>query len=560
MTRDIINPEETAMTNELENIEINEKDFYAKDHDIMELFHEDTFKEKWQRVFRGLKKDHTSGDYKYAILQMTRLSGPVAAVIVPILLIGIILICSSFTPVKETIITTKIIDPTPIEKLEKIEKIKPEKVEPPDPTKDMMGAFSPELKIDPPTLKPPTEFSPEPNNFNAVIKTVSPIAIKGIYSNRTPGAIGAAVADNGGNPAGQASVFRTLRWLKKYQNEDGSWDNATGGLEAHGQKAPAAHTAIGLLTFLAHGDTPASVEFGETVEKAIRYLVDAQLADGTFKGKDAHNYTQPIVAYALAEAFSMTKVPMLKDSAEKAIQIVIDGQHPNGGWDYNCKQSERDDTSYMGWCAQAIKAAWIAELENEGLGEIYKNTRNGFKKNFKAGSDGSGGFGYTGGGKAGGLSGVGVLCMQLTGAATAPEVKQGLLGIKRSHVVSWNAPKGTIYYWYYDTQAMFHTGGEMWDAWNHMFSNEMTDNQTVISNAAKDPQGRDVDIGYWLAPGGKAKHTSIMFDTALCALSLEVYYRYLPGTGKLPVSVAETPDETKEVGVKILFYDEDEKA
>ncbi len=513
------------MADEFEPMEGLEEEFQIHDYDIMDLFEEQSFKEKWQRVFSGLKEDKDTGAYKYAKLQMTRLAGPAAAVVVPMLFMGLLLIFASLTPDKQTSVPVTIMEPEPIEELEDIEEIEPEEIEPPEPMDEMTDEFSPDVNVDTPS--PPTDFSPQPAEFDAVAMVKSPVIMRGIYGSRNPGARGAAMAGYGGSGAGEASVLRTLRWLKKYQNANGSWDNATGGLAGHGQKAPPAHAAIGLLTFLAHGETPASPEFGATVEKAIRYLVDGQDAKGTFKGKDQHNYTQPIVAYAVSEAYALTKVPILKETAEKAIQIVIDGQHPNGGWDYNCKQSERDDTSYMGWCAQAIKAAKMADLSNDGLDKVYKNARNGFKKNFKAGGDGTGGFGYTGPGKAGGLSGVGVLCMQLTGAAKAPEVTQGLMGIKKAHTVSWAAPKGNIYFWYYDTQAMFHTGGEMWNSWNRMFAPTMTKNQTIVKGKYE-YKGRQFDIGYWLPPGGKSKHTSTMFDTALCALSLQVYYRYLP--------------------------------
>ena len=77
-------------------------------------------------------------------------------------------------------------------------------------------------------------------------------------------------------------------------------------------------TGYALLTYLAHGETPASPEFGETVEKAIRFLVDSQEPSGRFRGRDGHDYTHPIATYALCEAYGLTKVPMLKEAAEKA--------------------------------------------------------------------------------------------------------------------------------------------------------------------------------------------------------------------------------------------------
>ena len=67
-------------------------------------------------------------------------------------------------------------------------------------------------------------------------------------------------------------------------------------------------------------------------------------------------------------------------AAEKALAIVVEGQHSSGGWDYNCKQSMRDDTSYMGWCVQALKAAKMGGLEHPGLDAAMARAVKGMQK------------------------------------------------------------------------------------------------------------------------------------------------------------------------------------
>jgi len=339
----------------------------------------------------------------------------------------------------------------------------------------------------------------------------------------------------GGGKKGSASelaVRRALRWLKKEQLPDGSWKNTKPAM-----------TGLALLAYLAHGDTSASSkEFGTTVEKGIKWLLDNQEPDGRFKGRDAHDYSHPIATYALCEAYGMTKLPFIKSAAEKAVDIILKGQHSSGGWDYNCQQSNRDDVSYMGWCVQALKAAYIAKLENEGLKQALEKSVACLKKS----ADPSGKFGYTGPQDGnGGLTGVGVLCLQMLGASREPECRNGVLWLTKSCTFNWEKPWLTspIYYWYYITQAKFQAGGETWNSWNKQFAAQLIQHQKVESNAIMGPDGRMRDVGWWEPPAAVKGHTDgPVMDTALCTLQLEVYYRYLPTFGKALQQQEEEPE------------------
>ena len=88
----------------------------------------------------------------------------------------------------------------------------------------------------------------------------------------------------------------------------------------------------------------------------------------------------------------------------------------------------------------------------------------------------------------------------------------------------WSKPWGNnaIYYWYYLTQAKFHTGGDVWKNWNNQFSTQLTINQIVMKGAGIDGK----DIGYWNGKDTSCKN--YVYSTTLCTLMLEVYYRYLP--------------------------------
>jgi hypothetical protein len=78
------------------------------------------------------------------------------------------------------------------------------------------------------------------------------------------------------------------------------------------------------------------------------------------------------------------------------------------------------------------------------------------------------------------------------------------------------------YYWYYATQVMHNVPGPQWDNWNREMRRVLIDTQIKDGCAAGswDPAAPTADK--WREAGGRVMITS------LSALTLEVYYRYLP--------------------------------
>ena len=251
----------------------------------------------------------------------------------------------------------------------------------------------------------------------------------------------------------------------------------------------------------------------------------------------------------------MTGVSILEDAMNSAIRIVIDGQQPGGNFDYNYSHDDqkRQDLSVAGWNYQALKAAYGAGCEEKGLMDaIYKSIE--WLKKHAAGSDEGKGFPYNTVGSPTGdkhtMRAVGVLCFQLFGEGKTPEVQDEIYRISEhdSTKLSWaNAPKESLYGWYYATQAMFQQGGREWKSWNKKFQKELGNNQN--------PEG------YWEYPGtfhGKfqTKTCERVYSTTLCALMLTVYYRYLPSSkgaigGKAAKNQEKKPADNEE-GLDLL--------
>ena len=398
-----------------------------------------------------------------------------------------------------------------------------------------------------------------PLGFEFSSAAKSPLVMKGLYANRTAAGRKGALGKYGGSGAGEDAVLRALRWLKKCQREDGSWNGESGGEGRPPEPAgehygftgvSSAMTGLALLTFLAHGETPASQEFGPTVEKAILHLLESQAESGFFAHADGNDlgYTHSIVTYALCEAYALTKVPAIKDTAEKGIDYIIAGQNKTRGWNYDCR-GERTDVSVTAWCCQALKAAKMAGLQNSELEGSITAAVECLRKALFWPEHGT--FTYTPNDRTlEGLTCAGVLSLQLLGAANADETKRGLAWLEQNASCDWRNPWGRspLYYWYYTTQAKFHAGGETWRKWNAQFARALVENQTVLKGAGVD--GRD--IGFWKAVSPQEYCVNYVYNTTLCTLQLEVYYRYLPTYQPTePVNTAEVDSDEGAVKVKV---------
>ena len=505
---------------------------------MLELFADVPFSVTFHRVIAGLHSPKGSGEYKFARFQLLRLLSPLSGVLTPLLILLILFVSASclrsvVRPVISTTIKpaelTPMLDPIPVQP-----PVKPE-------MSDINGtAVGPIVETVMPKVSGPiveTPFISPP-----VQLTRSPVQLRNFFAGGLSAKQKQGLLDKGGSNATERAVLLALRWLQFVQEADGSWRLESGG--GPGKGAAPAMTGLGVLTFLAHGETTSSEEFGITVEGALRWLAYNQEADGRFLGRDSHDYSHPIATYAVCEAFAANKTPMLKEVAAKAVEVILNGQHPDGGWDYNCRQSERCDTSYMGWCIQALKAAQIAGIGGNRVDSAIKRSHRALKRNYHS----SGAFGYTGP-QPGNLTGVGVLCMQLIGAAGSAEVEAGLLWLERA-TCDWSKPwgKAPLYYWYYITQAKFHEGGATWNNWNDMMKPELIDSQTVLVNGG----GVSKDLGYWQACSNTEQCKSYVYNTTLCALTLQVYYRTLRTFGS-PELLAENvfEDENGDIPLEI---------
>ena len=560
-----------------ENEEIYEEEtFVGVDLDeISKRYEERGFFVRIRDMMRGLGKPHNSREYKEARIELQRLSAPLIAIVVPVVFVIVLIVMTAISGKKKEVIKVE------IAKVEdEVAELKVEEEPPPDdpeitPMEDI------EITVDTPNPAPPSDMPPmpappstqvsvKPAEVESVSFVKSPVKMKSMVGSRNPGTIGAYTRGGAGygDPRTEATVLKILWWLKDQQKYDGTWGDGK-----------AANQAFAILTYLAHGEYPGSgspyqKDFGPVVMKAINWIMDNVYVDSQgvckIRESDSNEYAFLISAYAMCEAYGMTKNPNIKDTALQMLDRIVKGQSATGGWDYKLKStSDRDDVSFAGWAIQALKAGKMAGLKPEGLDiAIKKAIRCLQTRNFENGS-----FQYTvkkGDAEHWGLAGVGCLAMQLLGYGSASEVTAAL-NYMRSWVPTFDGAdlphegqpfKGNVcpqYYCYYATQCKYQAGmkkgatrenEEAWYKWNDEMKKLYPSSIVDLPTKVKDWSGKEHKQGY-IKNKDRWKAKGEYYDSCLAALQLMVYYRYLPTTQASAGSSDHEDDESAAMGAAV---------
>lgn len=384
----------------------------------------------------------------------------------------------------------------------------------------------------------------------------------------------------------EEAVLEGLRWLIRHQEADGSWSAATLATHCTGKTPciPAGSqvthnldeglTGLALLCFLGQGISLGSKieivdnamgkrhQAGDVVKRGVKWLIDRQKEDGHFCERP-FMYSEALASMAVFEAYGISRNRELKRPAQKAADFLVASQklgpeQSPWGWRYTSRteldeklakgeitKAEYDqegvDISVTGWAVMALKSAALAGLDvpPESLQGALEYAR------FTTGEEGLVGYQHPGqaGEKLAGsrdnftyhtgtMSALGMLVR----AFVSHDMDDPFLDLAAKHIIQ-DPPEVSkdnlsidYYYWYYATLALNQFdgpdsprkgAGKYWEPWN----------KALISSILKlqdDNKERDVcSRGGWLVDdrwGGNSGYA--IYNTALCVLTLEVYYRY----------------------------------
>ena len=330
----------------------------------------------------------------------------------------------------------------------------------------------------------------------------------------------------GGSPETEIAVKRALNWLVSVQESDGRWDASRFGAgddthvhgqvrEAAGAEADTGVTALAVLAFLAADQTHLEGEHQETVQNALQFLIRSQEADGNLAGDAAFfakMYCHGMATLAVSEALAITGDRRLRSTVEAAVRFTRQAQHPQtGGWRYQPR--DRGDMSQFGWQVMALRSA-----EQAGI-KIPESCRLGMHHFLDSTSSGNhnGLCAYRAGeAPTPTMTSEGLVCRYFLDYERGPQTLKEASGLILRDIRDSNDLN--LYYFYYGTLAMYQHGGDQWDVWNERMKKALLPAQRQDEGyvGSWDPDTR------WGGYGGR------VYSTAMAALCLEVYYRYLP--------------------------------
>jgi len=373
-----------------------------------------------------------------------------------------------------------------------------------------IGSITPQIA--PPADRPPSPGGVGPARVGDAARALRP----GGWEGRTPAGRAGLLGPGGGTPASEAAVERGLRWLAAQQHAEGHWTfyhpekPTRAPYQNPGtETSTTAATAMVLLPFLGAGYTHAGGQYEQVVGRGLYYLnrtavfgpQGADLREGTM-------YAQGLAALALCEAYTMTRDPTLRDTAQKAIDFIVYAQDKKGGgWRYT--PGEPGDTTVTGWQLMALTSAQKAGLSVPSptlvLAERFLDS-----VAVEYGAQ----YGYMEPRPRRSTTAIGLLCRMYSGwPRERSELVRGV-----DHLAGWGPSPTDLYYDYYATQVLRHWEGPQWEKWN----------ATMRDHLVRTQSAEGLESGSWHFPDPNGDKGGRLYSTAMAVMILEVYYRYLP--------------------------------
>lgn len=323
----------------------------------------------------------------------------------------------------------------------------------------------------------------------------------------------------GGTLDSEAAVERALEWLAAHQLPNGSWSlvhsagPCQGRCKNDGSKErfqPAA-TGLALLAFLGAGYTHKAGKYQREVNSGVYYLLQI-MEEANDTGSFLHQsesgmYNHGIAAFALCEAYQLSGDADLKRPAQLAINFIASAQGYTGGWGYLPKQP--GDLTISGWQMMALKSAHAAGLDVSPAVIVridnFLNSKQTPNEIY---------YGYGKPDREPTCSSIGMMLRMFRGR---PPSDTRVLELAQFLVKK--GPSNTdCYFNYYATLFLFHVGDQPWRTWNPKVRDYLIRTQSQT----------DHEAGSWYFDNAYSEVGGRLYTTAMCAMTLEVYYRFAP--------------------------------
>ncbi len=295
------------------------------------------------------------------------------------------------------------------------------------------------------------------------------------------------------------AIGRALEWLASKQNADGSWSDG-------GYQHNTAITSFALLALLSQGHLPNQGLYGPEVAKGARFLMAASRpTDGYLVGARGGNmYCHGMATLALAELWGSTGDDELKPVLQKAVDLIVKCQNPQGGWRYEPAPTGAD-ISVTIMQVMALRAA-----KNAGLHVPDSTLKKAITYITACYQANSGGFSYMPGSREPGFArtAAGLCVLFLTGEYEAKQIPKGVEYLKKN----FESQRHFFYGHYYAAHAMHQVGGKDWEEYYGRITTFLLKKQSTDGSWSR------------LEGGGVGP----VYQTSISVIILSVPAHYLP--------------------------------
>ena len=305
------------------------------------------------------------------------------------------------------------------------------------------------------------------------------------------------------------AIERALAHFAGKQEANGSFDQGSGAYPGM--------TGLAAMTFLSKGYLPGQGKYGDTLNRAIDWVLAKAEENGMTGllsgGGGGQMYSHGICTLFLTEVSGMVDRERQKKIDEvlpKAVQVILTSEH-GGGWSYvpggigdgldkkDWEKGSTGDLSISGWQLMSLRGARLngAQIPPGAIRAAVKYVLN--HSDPEAGT-----FGYQGkSDHAVTLTGAGILCLELCGQRDPERSARSARYLMNVYEQLPGQGNGT-YGLYYTSQGLFQTGGLAW----RRFSRWMYD--------------------YWMNEQKSDGSFGGTVNTAFVTLAFTVPYRMLP--------------------------------
>ncbi len=326
----------------------------------------------------------------------------------------------------------------------------------------------------------------------------------------------------GGNLGSEEAVDKALAWIAAHQFPDGSWSfsfdkhpNCRGRCKNPGtETSDTGAAALALLALMGKGNTHQSGEYQANVKSGLVYLAARgelnERRGMNFRRGSAHGgmYAHAISTLALCEAYELTGDEVFHQPIQECVNYITYNQAPaNGGWRY--EPEEPGDTTMTTWMLMALRSA-----QKAGASVPRATWANIDKFYDSVSSDNQSQYGYKDNSPRHSTTAVGLFGRMFSGwRRTEDALDRGTALLNQ-----WGPSTKDVYYNYYATLVLRHYEGPRWRQWNPKMRDYLITTQ----------QNTGHESGSWFFPGEHNDAGGRLYTTAMCAMTLQVYYRYLP--------------------------------